>query len=135
MGSIDKLPELMSFFRQLVTGPGPVLIYSHCEVGEAVALNMIMPFPQRACILYSTHTVLIASSAHTHTHTPQYTQTPHTLHTSHLTPRTPHTSHLTPHTSHPTPHTTHPTHHTHTHRRVLIARERSVDPTTSSSST
>ena len=30
--SHDQLPELMEFFRSLLTGSGPTVIFSHCEV-------------------------------------------------------------------------------------------------------
>ena len=38
--SFDKLPKLMTFFRDLLTGKGPVVIYGHCEVSEGLQCNL-----------------------------------------------------------------------------------------------
>ena len=32
--SHDQLPKLMQFFHELLTGSGPSVIFSHCEVRD-----------------------------------------------------------------------------------------------------
>ena len=38
--SHDQLPKLMEFFHHLLTGSGPSVIFSHCEVREDDTVHM-----------------------------------------------------------------------------------------------
>ena len=40
--SFDKLPGLMEEFRDLLTGKGPAVIYSHCEVCMFVCMSVCL---------------------------------------------------------------------------------------------